>query len=129
MNTNHDYPEYFARFYDVIYNKTRQQADYDYFMKKILSAKGPVLEVGCGTGRIFADALKKGDDIYGIDSSIHMLDVLKSKIKVSEQKRVSVQNLTDLYHDLKFDLIIAPFRVMMHLLEKEMQIKALNNGW
>jgi SAM-dependent methyltransferase len=126
MNTNHDYPEYFARFYDVIYNKTRQQADYDYFMKKILSAKGPVLEVGCGTGRIFADALKKGADIYGIDSSIHMLDVLKSKIKVSEQKRVSVQNLTDLYHDLKFDLIIAPFRVMSHLLTVEDQQAAIN---
>jgi ubiquinone/menaquinone biosynthesis C-methylase UbiE len=126
MRENHDYPEYFARFYDVIYNTTRQKTDHDFFMKKILAAKGPVLEVGCGTGRFFVEALKKGVDIYGIDSSSHMIDVLKSKIKTSDHHRVSVQNLTDLYHDLKFDLIIAPFRVMSHMLTVEDQQTAIN---
>ena len=29
-------------------------------------------------------------------------------------------------YDFKFDLIIAPFRVIMHLLDKEEQIKAIN---
>jgi SAM-dependent methyltransferase len=126
MNTKHDYPEYFARFYDVIYNSIRQQSDHDFFMKKILSANGPVLDVGCGTGRFFVEALKKGADIYGIDSSSHMIDVLKSKVKTSDHHRVSVQNITEFYHDLKFDLIIAPFRVMSHLLTIEDQQAAIN---
>jgi ubiquinone/menaquinone biosynthesis C-methylase UbiE len=126
MSSQNDYPEYFARFYDVIYNSIRQKADHDFFMKKILAAKGPVLDVGCGTGRFFVEALKKGADIYGIDSSSHMIDVLKSKIKESDHHRVSVQNFTELYHDLKFDLIIAPFRVMSHLLTVEDQQAAIN---
>ena len=126
MNKKNDYPEYYARFNDVILNASSHQAEQDFFMKKILSAKGPVLDVGLGTGYLFTEALKKGADIYGIESNSYMLDVLKSKIKPSDHHRVSVQNFTELYHDLKFDLIIAPSKVMSLLLTVEDQQAAIN---
>jgi len=47
------YPRVFARFYDVIYDRMRSASDHDYLMKKIMASKGPVLEVGVGTGRFF----------------------------------------------------------------------------
>lgn len=121
------YPNSFARFYDVIYHQQRDGVDNDFFQKKIKEAKGKVLEVGVGTGRMFAEALKNGADIYGIDISPEMLAVLKKKIPEDQHFRISLQNITDFRFNERFDLIIAPFRVMMHLESKEDQLRALNN--
>ncbi len=121
------YPDSFARFYDTIYHSQRDGVDNDYFQNEIINTKGKILEVGAGTGRLFINALKQGADIYGLDVSQSMLDVLLSKLSKDHHKRISLQNIIDFSFDFKFDLIIAPFRVMMHLLEKGDQIKALNN--
>jgi SAM-dependent methyltransferase len=127
MNPKHQYPEFFARFYDVIYDHIRNEADHDFFLNKILAEKGPVLEVGVGTGRIFKEALDKGADIYGIDFSPAMIDVLKSKLTEKDHYRVSVQDVCELKSNLKYSLVIAPFRVFMHLLTVNQQLKALSN--
>lgn len=127
MNSEFTYPDYFARFYDVIYDHIRNEADHDYFMKHILAEKGPVLEVGVGTGRFFKEALDKGADIYGIDFSPAMIEVLKKKLPEHEQKRVEVMDICKLKSDRKYHLIVAPFRVFMHLLTLEQQLLALKN--
>ena len=86
-----------------------------------------ILEIGVGTGRLFISALNQGADIYGIDISASMTGVLLKKLNRDENYRIILQNITSFSFDFNFDLIIAPFRVFMHLLEKEEQIKALNN--
>src|SRR6056297_1641795 len=123
----HEYPENFARFYDLLYEELRDSVDKNFFMNHIQKCKGKVLEVGVGTGRFFREALNRGADIYGIDISESMLRVLKEKIKKDERHRVSLQNIVDFKFDFQFDLIVAPFRVIMHLPEKEEQLKALDN--
>lgn len=123
----HLYPGYFARFYDLIYHQLRDGDDSRFYLEKIRNTKGCVLEVGSGTGRLLAEALENGADIHGIDVSPAMLDILKAKLSPINQKRISLQNIVDFRLDKKFDLIIAPFRVLMHLTEKEDQLKALNN--
>ena len=120
------YPEYLSRFYDVIYDQIRTAHDKDFYMQVISQVKGPVLEIGTGTGRFFSEALNRGADIYGIDVSEHMLSVLKEKIDPREHHRVSLQSAVDFRYDNKFELILAPFRVLSHLLEPEEQIRALN---
>ncbi len=126
MHTQQTYPHFFARFYDTIYNHIRDNTDHSYFLKKILSANGSVLEVGTGTGRFFMDALNEGADIYGIDFSPAMVEILKSKLPVNKHDRVSVQDVRKMKLDKKFDLIVAPFRVFMHLITVDDQLKALN---
>jgi SAM-dependent methyltransferase len=126
MYTSTEYPDFFARFYDTIYEKMRDATDHTYFLDKLLDVKSPVLEIGVGTGRFFTDALNKGVDIYGVDISPHMIDVLKKKLPENEHNRVKVQDICKLDLDLKFRLIIAPFRVFMHILDIEDQISALN---
>lgn len=121
------YPENFARFYDTIYHNLRDSVDNDYFQNEIKKTSGKVLEIGVGTGRLFTNALDLGADIYGLDISESMLSVLYKKLPPEEHYRLSLQNMVDFTFDFKFDLIIAPFRVIMHLLEKEDQIKAINN--
>lgn len=121
------YPEYFARFYDLIYHKVRDGVDNSFYLEKIKNTKGRILEVGTGTGRLLTEALKNGADVYGIDISPSMLDILKAKLTVDQFSRVSLQSIVDFKTDIRYDLIIAPFRVFMHLISKEDQLKALNN--
>jgi SAM-dependent methyltransferase len=122
-----EYPDFIARFYDTIYDQIRHDADHDFFLKKILQADGPVLEVGVGTGRFFIDALQKGADIYGIDVSPAMVQVLYQKLPENQHSRVSVQDVCTMRTDKKFNLIISPFRVFMHLLSIEQQLQALDS--
>lgn len=123
----HKYPKNFARFYDTIYHNMRDNTDSEYFQNAIRRSGGKVLEAGVGTGRLFINSLNNGADIYGIDISESMLEILHKKLPQDQFFRISCQNIVDFSFDFKFDLIVAPFRVMMHLLDKEEQIRAINN--
>jgi len=120
------YPEYIARFYDVIYAHLRT-VDRDYFLRKINEAQGPVLEIGVGTGRFFADALDGGADIYGIDVSSTMLNQLYQKLDKKHHHRVALQDARSLDLKRKFGLIVAPFRVFSHITSTEDQLEVLNH--
>ena len=122
-----EYRKNFARFYDLIYHQLRDGIDNEFFQKEIWQTKGKILEIGVGTGRLFMNALNHGADIYGLDISQSMIDVLFKKLNRDQYERISLQNIIDFSFDFKFDLIIAPFRVIMHLLEKDDQIRAINN--
>ena len=122
-----EYPDYFARFYDIIYDKLRTSIDCDYYLKKILECKGSILEIGVGTGRVFIDALNRGADIYGIDVSRTMINVLRAKIPEEKHNRVFVKDARDFNLGVKFDLIIAPFRTFSHFIDTDDQLKVLNN--
>ena len=121
------YPESFARFYDIIYHQMRDEVDTAFFLDEIRKTNGRILEVGVGTGRHFMNALEQGADIFGIDISEEMLSVLDSRLLGDQKFRISQQSITDFNFAFSFDLIIAPFRVIMHLLDKADQIKAINN--
>ena len=121
------YPTNFARFYDTIYHHMRDGVDNEYFQNEIQRSGGKILEIGVGTGRLFINALNQGADIHGLDISESMLEILYKKLQKDQYYRISQQNIIDFSFDLKFDLIIAPFRVIMHLLDIEEQIKAIDN--
>jgi len=123
----HEYPKNYARFYDLIYHQQRDGIDNEFFQNEIKQTKGKILEIGVGTGRLFINALHQGADIYGLDISQSMIDVLYKKLNKNQYQRINLQNIIDFNFDFKFDLIIAPFHVMMHLIEKDEQIKAINN--
>lgn len=115
-----------ARFYDLIYDQARSPVDVEYYLKKIKEAKGKVLEVGVGTGRILLPALEAGADIYGMDISPPMINRLLGGLKPDQHQRIWTQNLPELKSDKKYSLIIAPFRVFSHLIGKEEPLEALN---
>jgi len=127
LNMTGLYPDFFARFYDLIYHQVRDGVDSRFYLENIKKTNGKILEVGSGTGRLLTEALEKGADIYGIDISPSMLAVLKAKLPPEQRNRISLQSIVDFRMNIKFDLVIAPFRVFMHLAEKDDQLQALNN--
>jgi SAM-dependent methyltransferase len=125
MEKNYYYNKTMVNFYDVFnagYNEDKK-----FYLDKIRNAGGPVLEIGCGTGRIFCEALKVGADIYGIDQSELMLERLKEKIDTGEYHRVMLINVLEYKPGRKFKLIIAPFRMFMHILTVEDQLRFMKN--
>ncbi len=121
------YPNFFARFYDVIYHQVRDGVDNRFYLDRIKECRGRILEIGSGTGRLLTEALANGADIYGIDISPAMIEVLKAKLPPEQRHRISLQSIVDFRSDTGYNLIIAPFRVFMHLTELTDQLKALNN--
>src|SRR5262245_39724006 len=63
--------------YDVLW----QGLDYgiDFYVALARQAKGPVLEIACGTGRILVPVLQAGADADGLDLFQPMLDVARRK--------------------------------------------------
>ncbi|MBN2481555.1 MAG: class I SAM-dependent methyltransferase [Bacteroidales bacterium] len=122
-----EYPGFIARFYDVIYHQVRDGVDNSFFLKQATSVRGKVLELGAGTGRLFMDAFNKGADVYGVDISRSMTGMLKSKLPETEHFRIKTEDAVHMKWDVKFDLIIAPFRMFSHILEVDNQLRLLNN--
>lgn len=122
-----EYPENFSRFYDCIYHSIRDGVDNQFYQSEIRKTSGRILEIGTGTGRFFLEALRSGADIYGIDISRHMLNILLDKLNPEDHYRIGLQNIINFSFDFKFDLILAPFRVLMHIHDSDEQLAALNN--
>ncbi|MBN1170254.1 class I SAM-dependent methyltransferase [Candidatus Micrarchaeota archaeon] len=120
MNVYHE----MARHYDLIYC---DEYDIDFYLLEAKNARGPVLEVACGTGRIMLRLQKEGIDISGLDLSKEMLDILKSNAKeLGIAPTVYHANMVDFQLDRKFNLIIVPYRSFLHLHPDERE-KALKN--
>jgi SAM-dependent methyltransferase len=97
--------------------------DLEFYRGISKSAKGPVLEAGCGSGRILLPLQKEGVDISGFDPSEAMLDVLRSRAsanglnpKVWQGDFESVQG--------NYAAVICPFNSLMHLLTQEQEVAA-----
>ncbi|MBN1633210.1 MAG: class I SAM-dependent methyltransferase [Ignavibacteria bacterium] len=122
-----EYPEAFARFYDLIYEKIDTDLSKDVYLNEIRKTKGTILDAGAGTGSIFIEVFKEGADIYGLDVSKNMLDVLRKKLPGEHQNRILLKDIRKMNLGMEFDLIIAPFRVFQHILKTDEQINTLNN--
>ena len=120
------YPDVVARFYDAVYAEVRDGVDNDYYLSRMAEAGGPVLEIGVGTGRLFAEALARGVDAYGIDLSPTMVERCREKLPADAQARVWVDDAVHLKTERRFSLIVAPFRVLSHVPAPEDQVRLLD---
>ncbi len=118
-----------AEFYDyVVPYQTR--ADVAFFVEAAQTSGGPVLEIGCGTGRVLIPTARAGIAISGIDLSPHMLDVCQRRlaqepVEVQGRVQLDLADMRDFDLGQTFKLITMPFRPFQHLIEVEDQIACL----
>ena len=118
-----------AQLYDQVI-PYRERPDVGFFVDAAVESGGPVLEVGCGTGRVLLPTAQTGISITGLDLSDHMLDVCRTALKEKPQEvqdRVTLVqgDMRDFDLGKKFSLITTPFRPFQHLQTPGDQIRCL----
>jgi SAM-dependent methyltransferase len=118
-----------ADIYDyVIPYRTRE--DVQFFVEAARVSGGPVLELGCGTGRVLIPTARAGIEIVGIDSSPHMLQVCQKHLvceskAVQQRVRLIQADMRGFEVDQAFPLVTLPFRPFQHLTTVEDQMSCL----
>lgn len=118
-----------AEFYDYV-TPYATRGDVEFFVEEALAAKGEVLELGCGTGRILIPIARAGVSITGLDVSDSMLEQCRTKLLNEPrdvQARVTLVQGDMTTFDLRkqFALVTIPFRPFQHLLTVDDQLACL----
>jgi SAM-dependent methyltransferase len=121
MSQTETYNEYMsiAELYDYVV-PYRERQDVGFFVEAAKESGGPVLEVGCGTGRVLIPTARAGVEITGLDLSPHMLDVCRGRLKTEPEEVCSKVRVVeaDMRHfelGQTFRLVTLPFRPFQHL--------------
>jgi SAM-dependent methyltransferase len=127
---------------DIIYGETAHlydhlprytnRVDRDFYVSEALASGGPVLELGCGTGRVLFPIARAGVPIIGLDLAAPMLAILKQKLateptEVQDRVQLVLGTMLDFHIEGCFPLITTPFRSFQHLLTQEDQATCLEH--
>jgi len=100
------------------------EGDVAFYVDLARKSGGPVLELGCGNGRVLLPIARAGIEITGVDLSGGMLRVAESR--VSREPRDVARRVTLIHGDMrdfdldeKFALVIIAFRSFQMLLTPE----------
>src|SRR6478735_3703953 len=77
-----EYTGLMALAWDPLRGDTSGWEDRSLYLELIEGLGQPVLDVGCGTGRLLLDFLDQGIDIDGLEIAPDMLDILRAKAAV-----------------------------------------------
>ena len=102
----------------------------DFYVERARASGGPVLELGCGTGRITWPIARAGIPIVGLDIEQGMLERAEAKRRheaaaASNHARFVRGDMSNFSLDERFALAIIPFRAFLMLLTVEAQQQTL----
>ena len=106
------------------------EGDVEFFRTAARRAGGPILEVGCGTGRVAFALVEDGWEVVGLDRSAPMLALAERRRAglapaVAARIELVEGDMTDFDLGRTFGLIVVPFRVFQFLLTPEAQRSSL----
>lgn len=124
-NSQH-YKGLIAQWYDEVYNE--ELLDIEYYKKIINNSKPPILELGCGTGRILLNLLKLGLSVDGLDASSEMLEICRKKVKAQRfHTNLFNQKMEDMNLGKKYKTIFAAGGTFQLLDRYDLAMKTLQN--
>lgn len=114
-----------ARFYDAIHGDQRD--DVGLWLSYAGRTDRPVLDVGCGTGRIALELSRAGHEVVGIDPSAAMLGVARQR---AEDDALEVEFIEGRVIDLALEeghygLALLPADVFLYCADAEEQVATL----
>jgi len=124
------YDSFIADYYDESPIVKGRMQDVIFYRDAARDFGDPILELGCGTGRITMALAAAGKRVTGLDISERMLERAAKKrlaLYTEERERVHLVQGDMVKFDLgeKFRLILIPFRPFQHLREVQEQMNSL----
>ena len=112
----------YASFYDWENAQTLGRRDVPFWRALAVRAAGPVLELGCGTGRIAIPLGRAGVRLVGIDRSAAMLSRARQRVRRARLHghiRLVRGDIRELpFADEPFAMVMAPYGVLQSLLRE-----------
>jgi SAM-dependent methyltransferase len=107
-----------ARYYDVLHQSVTD--DVPLLLRLAAGSSGPILELGCGTGRLLRPLAEAGFEVWGLDGSPEMLSTARASIgrlPAASRARVTLVegDMTDFALAPRFGLILVAYNTLMHL--------------
>ncbi|MDA1192154.1 MAG: class I SAM-dependent methyltransferase [Candidatus Poribacteria bacterium] len=105
--------------------------DIRFYVEEALKAGSPVLEIGCGTGRVAIPLAEAGIEVVGLDREERITEIARRKLALCSdetQRRVSFVNGDMRDFDLKriFPTVIVAYNTFLHLMTPDDQSRALS---
>lgn len=120
------YGDTWADIYDSVHSNI---GDISFWVDEARMADGPVLDLGCGTGRVSIPIAQGGMPVIGLDNSSAMLKRARAKARrfglTSQNLRFVCGDIRSFSLGQKFPLAIIPFRSFQLLLSVADQYQAL----
>ena len=117
-----------ARFYDL--DVGTYDDDYVFYGGLAARSGGPILELGCGTGRILTRLASAAFDIDGLDISEQILNIARRRLRESEigrRVRLIKADAGEFAMDRRYDLVTFPLNSFMHLATPSRQMSCLQS--
>ena len=117
----HGWDDY-AAFYDWENARTVGRRDIAFWQRLVEDHGGPVLELGCGSGRGLVPVARSGESVVGLDRSDNMLALAQRRVRRAKVGASCVQLVRGDIRALpfsprhRFRLVIAPYGVLQSLL-------------
>jgi SAM-dependent methyltransferase len=102
--------------------------DIAFYVAEARKARGTVVELGVGTGRIAVPTAQAGVRLIGVDSSAAMLEVCRARAVEAGVEHLLDLRLGDLRDppvDERVPLVTCPFRAFLHLADDDERLAAL----
>lgn len=110
--------------YDLIYAPFR--ADVGYVVREARAARGPVLEVACGSGRLLLPMLEAGVDADGLDLAPAMLAATRRRAAAKGLRAdVVAADMRDFTMPRRYAWIVIAFNAFYHNLTQDDQLATL----
>jgi SAM-dependent methyltransferase len=115
-----------APFYDLFYEERND--DLQMYSDFALAAHDPILELGCGTGRVLVPLAREGHRITGLELSDVMLAEARAKVdaeQVAERVTLVQGDMREFDIPARFGLAIIPINTFMHCYDTQQQLSCL----
>ena len=108
----------YAPFYDWENAQTVARRDEAFWTRLAAAQEGPILELGCGTGRLTIPVARTGARVVGIDRSAPMLARARQRLRRTRLPALLLRG--DIRHlpfrrRTRFDLVMAPYGMLQSL--------------
>ncbi|MDX1995359.1 MAG: class I SAM-dependent methyltransferase [bacterium] len=122
-----------ARYYDA--ENTDKNDDIPFYLSLAEEYGGPIMDIGCGTGRVMIPLAAEGYEVHGIDNEEAMLEIAEARRDADSR----LHEKMTFYHgdvltfplDRQFRLMLVPYNGLMHFHDQETQLALLRRlrGW